>query len=83
MKAFALGILKICDIAREKVNKAAVFEEEDFQSMNYGFKMANSVTDLRVTGKTIYKGNSQVLHLNLFPLKIIVSISRHAKRCGG
>uniref|UniRef100_A0A8B9D455 N-alpha-acetyltransferase 35, NatC auxiliary subunit n=1 Tax=Anser brachyrhynchus TaxID=132585 RepID=A0A8B9D455_9AVES len=50
MKAFALGILKICDIAREKVNKAAVFEEEDFQSMTYGFKMANSVTDLRVTG---------------------------------
>uniref|UniRef100_A0A8C6YDZ4 N-alpha-acetyltransferase 35, NatC auxiliary subunit n=1 Tax=Naja naja TaxID=35670 RepID=A0A8C6YDZ4_NAJNA len=47
MKAFALGILKICDIAREKVNKAAVFEEEDFQSMTYGFKMANSVTDLR------------------------------------
>ncbi|XP_063769848.1 N-alpha-acetyltransferase 35, NatC auxiliary subunit isoform X3 [Pseudophryne corroboree] len=50
MKAFALGILKICDITREKVNKAAVFEEEDFQSMTYGFKMANSVTDLRVTG---------------------------------
>ncbi|XP_051875496.1 N-alpha-acetyltransferase 35, NatC auxiliary subunit isoform X2 [Pristis pectinata] len=50
MKAFALGILKICDIAREKVNKAAVFEEEDFQSMTYGFKMANNVTDLRVTG---------------------------------
>uniref|UniRef100_A0A6I8S8L0 N-alpha-acetyltransferase 35, NatC auxiliary subunit n=1 Tax=Xenopus tropicalis TaxID=8364 RepID=A0A6I8S8L0_XENTR len=49
MKAFALGILKICDIVREKVNKAAVFEEEDFQSMTYGFKMANSVTDLRVT----------------------------------
>nr|XP_009666285.1 PREDICTED: N-alpha-acetyltransferase 35, NatC auxiliary subunit-like [Struthio camelus australis] len=50
MKAFALGILKICDIAREKVNKAAVFEEEVFQSMIYGFKMANSVTVLRVTG---------------------------------
>ncbi|KAB1252284.1 N-alpha-acetyltransferase 35; NatC auxiliary subunit [Camelus dromedarius] len=30
MKAFALGILKICDIAREKVNKAAVFEEVRF-----------------------------------------------------
>uniref|UniRef100_A0A8C2LXA7 N-alpha-acetyltransferase 35, NatC auxiliary subunit n=2 Tax=Cricetulus griseus TaxID=10029 RepID=A0A8C2LXA7_CRIGR len=50
MKAFALGILKICDITREKVNKAAVFEEEDFQSMTYRFKMSNSVTDLRVTG---------------------------------
>ncbi|KAM9823063.1 N-alpha-acetyltransferase 35, NatC auxiliary subunit [Syngnathus typhle] len=50
LKAFALGILKICDIAREKVNKAAVFEEEDFQAMTYGFRMANNVTDLRVTG---------------------------------
>lgn len=27
LKAFALGILKVCDIAREKINKAAVFEE--------------------------------------------------------
>uniref|UniRef100_A0A672IU98 N-alpha-acetyltransferase 35, NatC auxiliary subunit n=1 Tax=Salarias fasciatus TaxID=181472 RepID=A0A672IU98_SALFA len=27
LKAFALGMLKVCDIAREKVNKAAVFEE--------------------------------------------------------
>lgn len=27
LKSFALGILKVCDIAREKVNKAAVFEE--------------------------------------------------------
>uniref|UniRef100_A0A674AAQ4 N-alpha-acetyltransferase 35, NatC auxiliary subunit n=1 Tax=Salmo trutta TaxID=8032 RepID=A0A674AAQ4_SALTR len=50
LKAFTLGILKVCDIAREKVNKAAVFEEEDFQAMTYGFKMANNVTDLRVTG---------------------------------
>uniref|UniRef100_A0A3Q3BPI5 N-alpha-acetyltransferase 35, NatC auxiliary subunit n=1 Tax=Kryptolebias marmoratus TaxID=37003 RepID=A0A3Q3BPI5_KRYMA len=50
LKAFALGLLKVCDIAREKVNKAAVFEEEDFQAMTYGFKMANNVTDLRVTG---------------------------------
>ena len=27
LKAFALGMLKVCDIAREKINKAAVFEE--------------------------------------------------------
>uniref|UniRef100_A0A3P8VUS9 N-alpha-acetyltransferase 35, NatC auxiliary subunit n=1 Tax=Cynoglossus semilaevis TaxID=244447 RepID=A0A3P8VUS9_CYNSE len=50
LKAFALGILKVCNIAQEKVNKAAVFEEEDFQAMTYGFKMANNVTDLHVTG---------------------------------
>uniref|UniRef100_UPI00358DE771 N-alpha-acetyltransferase 35, NatC auxiliary subunit isoform X2 n=1 Tax=Myxine glutinosa TaxID=7769 RepID=UPI00358DE771 len=41
MKAFTLGIIKICDIVRDK---------EDFHSMTYGFKMANNVTDLRVTG---------------------------------
>lgn len=35
MKAFALGILKICDIAREKVNKAAVFEEVSFCIADY------------------------------------------------
>ncbi|KAG5281212.1 hypothetical protein AALO_G00068670 [Alosa alosa] len=50
LKAFCLGLLKLCDIARDKINKAAVFEEEDFQAMTYGFKMANNVTDLRVTG---------------------------------
>ncbi|KAK5604007.1 N-alpha-acetyltransferase 35 NatC auxiliary subunit [Crenichthys baileyi] len=55
LKAFALGLLKVCDIAREKVNKAAVFEEEDFQAMTYGFKMANNVTDLRVTGAGMLK----------------------------
>uniref|UniRef100_A0A3B3QJC9 N-alpha-acetyltransferase 35, NatC auxiliary subunit n=1 Tax=Paramormyrops kingsleyae TaxID=1676925 RepID=A0A3B3QJC9_9TELE len=57
MKAFALGILKVCDIAREKVNKAAVFEEEDFQAMTYGFKMANNVTDLRVTGDLCFSAH--------------------------
>ncbi|KAF3817887.1 hypothetical protein GH733_013736 [Mirounga leonina] len=67
MKAFALGILKICDIAREKVNKAAVFEEEDFQSMTYGFKMANSVTDLRVTDHPIMMGFEPLVNQRLLP----------------
>uniref|UniRef100_A0A8C9SWA3 N-alpha-acetyltransferase 35, NatC auxiliary subunit n=1 Tax=Scleropages formosus TaxID=113540 RepID=A0A8C9SWA3_SCLFO len=76
MKAFALGILKVCDIAREKVNKAAVFEEvcsleidilqEDFQAMTYGFKMANNVTDLRVTGmlKDVEDDLQRRVHVN-------------------
>uniref|UniRef100_A0A8C4PX25 N-alpha-acetyltransferase 35, NatC auxiliary subunit n=1 Tax=Eptatretus burgeri TaxID=7764 RepID=A0A8C4PX25_EPTBU len=59
MKAFTLGILKICDIVRDKVNKASVFEEEDFHSMTYGFKMANNVTDLRVTGELESTRNRQ------------------------
>lgn len=28
-----------------------LYFQEDFQSMTYGFKMANNVTDLRVTGE--------------------------------
>ncbi|KAG2466283.1 NAA35 acetyltransferase, partial [Polypterus senegalus] len=67
MKAFALGILKICDIAREKVNKAAVFEEEDFQAMTYGFKMANNVTDLRVTDHPIMMGFEPLVNQRLLP----------------
>ncbi|KAK3610213.1 hypothetical protein CHS0354_038852 [Potamilus streckersoni] len=50
LKAFSLCILKIVDLIRDKVNRASVFEEEDFQTMTYGFKMAGEVTDMRVTG---------------------------------
>ncbi|XP_021369661.1 N-alpha-acetyltransferase 35, NatC auxiliary subunit-like isoform X1 [Mizuhopecten yessoensis] len=50
LKAFSLCTLKIVDHIRDRVNRAGVFEEEDFQTMTYGFKMAGDVTDVRVTG---------------------------------
>ncbi|XP_033634032.1 N-alpha-acetyltransferase 35, NatC auxiliary subunit-like [Asterias rubens] len=49
-RAFTLAALKIVDIIKDKVVRASVFEEEDFQSMTYGFKLAHNVTDLRVAG---------------------------------
>ncbi|XP_038078607.1 N-alpha-acetyltransferase 35, NatC auxiliary subunit-like isoform X1 [Patiria miniata] len=50
VRAFTLAVLKIVDIVKDKVVRASVFEEEDFQSMTYGFKLAHNVTDLRVVG---------------------------------
>ncbi|CAG2221312.1 MAK10 [Mytilus edulis] len=50
LKAFSIGMLKIIDHIRDRVNRASVFEEEDFQTMTYGFKMAADITDVRATG---------------------------------
>lgn len=50
LRAFSLCMLKVCDIIRMKVNRANVFEEEDFQTMSYGFKFADNLTDMRVIG---------------------------------
>ncbi|XP_035667068.1 N-alpha-acetyltransferase 35, NatC auxiliary subunit-like isoform X1 [Branchiostoma floridae] len=50
MRAVALGVLKLVDLIKNNVNRASVFEEEDFQTMTYGFKLAGNVTDVRVTG---------------------------------
>lgn len=50
LRAFSLVILKMVDSIKDKVMRAGVFEEEDFQSMTYGFKLAHNVTELRVVG---------------------------------
>ncbi|KAL5004056.1 hypothetical protein ScPMuIL_017512 [Solemya velum] len=50
LKAFSICMLKTVDHIREKVNRASVFEEEDFQPMTYGFKLAADVSDMRCTG---------------------------------
>ncbi|CAK8676705.1 unnamed protein product [Clavelina lepadiformis] len=50
LRAFCLGVLKLCDSIKDKIYKANVFEEEDFQTLTYGFKFAGNVTELRVIG---------------------------------
>ena len=50
LKAFCIGMLRLIDIVREIVNKSAAYEEEDFQAMTYGFKLAPDVTDVRAAG---------------------------------
>jgi hypothetical protein len=45
VKCFSIAILKITDLMRNKIIAAGVFEEEDFQLMNYSFKFAYDVSD--------------------------------------
>lgn len=37
-------------IINASISKANVFEEEDFQTLSYGFKFADNLTDMRVIG---------------------------------
>ncbi|XP_005091639.1 N-alpha-acetyltransferase 35, NatC auxiliary subunit isoform X2 [Aplysia californica] len=50
LKAFCIIMLKTVDHIRERVNRAGTVEEEDFQPMSYGFKMAGDVTVTRALG---------------------------------
>ncbi|XP_074657806.1 N-alpha-acetyltransferase 35, NatC auxiliary subunit-like [Tubulanus polymorphus] len=50
LKAFSVCALKLVDIIRERINRALVYEEEDFQPMSYGFKMSSDVSDARACG---------------------------------
>lgn len=49
IKAFSIYSLKLLDIIREFISKAAVFEEEDFQPVVYGYKLANDITEAQAT----------------------------------
>ncbi|KAI8789897.1 N-alpha-acetyltransferase 35 NatC auxiliary subunit [Biomphalaria glabrata] len=50
LKAFCIIMLKIVDHIRERINRAGTVEEEDFQPMSYGFKMAGDVSESRALG---------------------------------
>ncbi|CAH1797590.1 unnamed protein product [Owenia fusiformis] len=50
IKVFSICMLKLVDIIKDRINRAGVFEEEDFQPMTYGFKMAADITDMRMCG---------------------------------
>uniref|UniRef100_F7AER5 N-alpha-acetyltransferase 35, NatC auxiliary subunit n=1 Tax=Ciona intestinalis TaxID=7719 RepID=F7AER5_CIOIN len=63
LKAYCIGVLKLCHLIKEKVFKANVFEEEDFQTLTYGFKFANSLTQMRVLGCL---KNIEILLTNVF-----------------
>ena len=45
IKCFSVAILKITNLMRNKIITAGVFEEEDFQLMNYSFKFAPDFND--------------------------------------
>jgi hypothetical protein len=45
LKYFSIAILKIADGVRNKIINANVFEEEDFQLMNYNFYFAQDIPE--------------------------------------
>lgn len=50
IKAFSICVFKIVDIIKDFVNRAQVFEEEDFQPMVYGYRLNPDVSEQRAIG---------------------------------
>ncbi|XP_060805170.1 N-alpha-acetyltransferase 35, NatC auxiliary subunit isoform X1 [Amyelois transitella] len=42
LKAYCIAVHKLLDCIRECINKAQVFEEEDFQPMGYGYRLGSN-----------------------------------------
>lgn len=42
LKAYCIAVYKLLDCIRECINKAQVFEEEDFQPMGYGYRLGSN-----------------------------------------
>ncbi|XP_012260667.2 N-alpha-acetyltransferase 35, NatC auxiliary subunit [Athalia rosae] len=45
LRTFCYAIYKIIEIIRDCINKAMVFEEEDFQSVTYGYRLQQYITE--------------------------------------
>ncbi|XP_065061823.1 N-alpha-acetyltransferase 35, NatC auxiliary subunit-like [Rhopilema esculentum] len=50
LRAICISVLKMVDVVRNIVGRAKVYEEEDFQTLSYGFKLGLDVTELRISG---------------------------------
>ncbi|XP_057379154.1 N-alpha-acetyltransferase 35, NatC auxiliary subunit-like [Daphnia carinata] len=47
VKAFITLFLKVVDLIKDYINQASVFEEEDFQPLVYGFRLASEIPELK------------------------------------
>jgi len=45
LKTFCYAVYKIIEIIKDCINKALVFEEEDFQSVTYGYRLQQDITE--------------------------------------
>ena len=50
LRAVCISVLKLVDVVRNIVGRAKVYEEEDFQTLSYGFKLGIEITSLRISG---------------------------------
>ncbi|XP_047139471.1 N-alpha-acetyltransferase 35, NatC auxiliary subunit isoform X1 [Hydra vulgaris] len=66
LKAFCISTLKMVDIVRNICTRAKVYEEEDFQPLTYGFKLACNVTELRISGMLREADEEITRHLKIY-----------------
>ncbi|KAG7201584.1 hypothetical protein KM043_004329 [Ampulex compressa] len=45
LKTFCYAVYKIIEIIKDCINKALVFEEEDFQNVTYGYRLQQDITE--------------------------------------
>ncbi|KAK9751818.1 Mak10 subunit, NatC N(alpha)-terminal acetyltransferase [Popillia japonica] len=50
LKAFCLAVYKLLEIIKEYIHKAMVYEEEDFQPMQYGYHLSPDISEQRIIG---------------------------------
>lgn len=50
LKVFSLSIYKLLEVIKNFVHKALVYEEEDFQPMQYGYMLNPDVSEMRLVG---------------------------------
>ncbi|XP_006607214.1 N-alpha-acetyltransferase 35, NatC auxiliary subunit isoform X2 [Apis dorsata] len=48
LKTFCYAVYKIIEIIKDCINKALVFEEEDFQSVTYGYRLQQDITEQKI-----------------------------------
>ncbi|XP_050302487.1 N-alpha-acetyltransferase 35, NatC auxiliary subunit isoform X2 [Anthonomus grandis grandis] len=50
LKVFCLAVYKLLDVIKDLIHKAMVYEEEDFQPMQYGFHLTPDISEQRMVG---------------------------------
>ncbi|XP_030757541.1 N-alpha-acetyltransferase 35, NatC auxiliary subunit [Sitophilus oryzae] len=50
LKVFCLAVYKLLDVIKDLLHKALVYEEEDFQPMQYGFHLNPDISEQRMIG---------------------------------
>ncbi len=50
LKAVCVSILRMVETVRNIVGRAKVYEEEDFQTISYGFKLGLDISEMRISG---------------------------------
>lgn len=50
LKAFCIAAYKMVEVVKHFIDQAVVFEEEDYQSMQYGYRLVPDVSEQRTVG---------------------------------